>query len=63
MNDNRLTPEPLLTSGEVAALLRVDSKTVTRWAKDGKLDSVRLPGGHHRYRESVVRALLNGGQS
>ena len=63
MNDNRLTPEPLLTSGEVAALFRVDSKTVTRWVRDGKLAAIRTPGGHHRYHEAEVRALLNGGQS
>jgi hypothetical protein len=30
-------PEALLTPAEVAALFRVDPKTVTRWAKAGKL--------------------------
>jgi excisionase family DNA binding protein len=59
-NDNRPVLEPMLTSGEVAVMFRVDSKTVTRWAKDGKLTSIRTPGGHHRYRESEIRALLNG---
>lgn len=52
--------EPLLTPAEVAALFRVDPKTVTRWAKAGKLSSIRTLGGHRRYRESEVRALLNG---
>jgi hypothetical protein len=33
--------EPLLTPAEVAALFRVDPKTVTRWAKAGKLSSIR----------------------
>ena len=51
-------PEPLLTPSEVAALFRVDPKTVTRWAKAGKLTSIRTLGGHRRYRESEVRALL-----
>jgi excisionase family DNA binding protein len=51
-------PEPLLTPAEVAALFRVDPKTVTRWAKAGKLSSIRTLGGHRRYRESEVRALL-----
>ncbi len=52
--------EPLLTPAEVAALFRVDPKTVTRWAKAGKLSSIRTLGGHRRYRESEVRALLTG---
>jgi excisionase family DNA binding protein len=39
----------LLTPGEVAELLRVDAKTVTRWARAGLLDSIRTPGGHRRY--------------
>ncbi len=53
-------PEVLLTPAEVAALFRVDPKTVTRWAKAGKLTSIRTLGGHRRYRESEVRNLLGG---
>lgn len=52
--------EALLTPAEVAAMFRVDPKTVTRWAKAGKLSSIRTLGGHRRYRESEVRALLTG---
>lgn len=52
------TSDQLLTPGEVAALFRVDPKTVSRWAKAGRIDSIRTPGGHHRFRESEVRALL-----
>lgn len=52
--------DKLLTPGEVARVFRVDPKTVTRWAKAGRLDSIRTPGGHHRFRESQVKALLNG---
>lgn len=52
--------EPLLTPAEVAAMFRVDPKTVTRWAKAGKLSSVRTLGGHRRYLASEVRALLEG---
>ena len=51
-------PEALLTPSEVAALFRVDPKTVTRWAKAGKLSSIRTLGGHRRYRASEVSALL-----
>jgi excisionase family DNA binding protein len=52
----------LLTPAEVAVMLRVDPKTVTRWARAGKLDSIRTPGGHRRYSESEVRSFLNGWQ-
>ena len=54
------SPEALLTPSEVATLFRVDPKTVTRWAKAGKLSSIRTLGGHRRYRESEVRELLAG---
>lgn len=50
--------EHLLTPSEVAALFRVDPKTVTRWAKAGKLTSIRTLGGHRRYRANEVHALL-----
>lgn len=53
--------EKLLTPAEVAAMFRVDPKTVTRWAKAGKISAIRTLGGHRRYRESEVRAALGGG--
>ena len=52
--------EVLLTPAEVASLFRVDPKTVTSWAKSGKLTSIRTLGGHRRYKESEVKALLSG---
>ena len=54
--------ERLLTPAEVAAMFRVDPKTVTRWAKAGKLSSIRTLGGHRRYRASEVRSLLEGAE-
>ena len=48
----------LLTPAEVASLFRVDPKTVTRWAKAGKLTSIRTLGGHRRFKESEVKAFL-----
>ena len=57
---HRPESEPLLTPSEVATLFRVDPKTVTRWAKAGKLTSIRTLGGHRRYREAEVRSLLEG---
>ncbi len=59
MNTQGVEPEHLLTPAEVAALFRVDPKTVTRWAKAGKLTSIRTLGGHRRYRSSEVHALLD----
>jgi excisionase family DNA binding protein len=59
MNTQGTEPEHLLTPAEVAALFRVDPKTVTRWAKAGKLTSIRTLGGHRRYRSSEVHALLD----
>lgn len=51
--------EKLLTPGEVALMFRVDPKTVTRWASAGRIGSIRTPGGHRRFRESEVRAMLS----
>jgi excisionase family DNA binding protein len=53
-----LNAEPLLTPREVADIFRVDPKTVTRWAKAGRLSFIRTPGGHRRYHESEARRLL-----
>jgi excisionase family DNA binding protein len=50
----------LMTPAEVAAVFRVDVKTVTRWANAGKLTSIRTLGGHRRFRESEVMALMQG---
>jgi excisionase family DNA binding protein len=56
--NRRTETEVLLTPAEVAQLFRVDPKTVTRWAKAGKLTAIRTLGGHRRYRRSEVQALL-----
>jgi excisionase family DNA binding protein len=49
----------LLTPAEVAAAFRVDPKTVARWAKAGKLTAIRTLGGHRRFPENEVLALLH----
>ncbi len=51
--------EVLLTPAEVARLFRVDPKTVTRWAKAGKLSAIRTLGGHRRFRAAEVNAALH----
>ena len=61
-SDTKVPPdlaERLLTPAEVAAVFRVDPKTVTRRAKAGKLSSVRTLGGHRRYREAEIPGLLS----
>lgn len=63
MNDTSAGRGRLLTPGEVATLFRVDPKTVTRWAAAGRISSIRTPGGHRRFREVEVRALLEGGRT
>jgi len=55
---NPVEPDRLLTPAEVAAMFRVDPKTVTRWAKAGRLSSIRTLGGHRRYKASEVESLL-----
>ncbi|MDQ3771219.1 MAG: BldC family transcriptional regulator [Actinomycetota bacterium] len=52
--------DDLLTPAEVAKRFRVDPKTVTRWAKAGKLSSIRTLGGHRRYRKEEVDRFLEG---
>lgn len=55
--------ERLMIPSEVAALFRVDPKTVTRWAAAGRIGSIRTPGGQIRFRESEVRELFAAGKS
>ncbi len=63
MQNSLPNQEVLLTPAEVAALFRVDPKTVTRWAKAGKLTAIRTLGGHRRYRQSEVLGLLKANQN
>jgi excisionase family DNA binding protein len=50
--------DSLLTPAEVAALFRVNPKTVTRWARAGKITAIRTLGGHRRFRETEIRRCL-----
>ena len=52
------TSDSLMTPSEVARIFRVDAKTVTRWAQEGKLPFIRTLGGHRRYpRDDIMRLL------
>ncbi len=57
MTDPR-NADALLTPAEVAALFRVNPKTVTRWARSGKITAMRTLGGHRRFRSSEIRRCL-----
>src|SRR5215204_542774 len=46
-----------LHTAEVADLLHVSPKTVSRWAKEGRLPFLKTLGGHRRYPEAKIRDL------
>ena len=62
MHQQSARPAPsaatFLHPAEVAAILQVSPKTVSRWAKQGLLPYQRTLGGHRRYPEPVIRELL-----
>lgn len=58
----RQEPERLLTPAEVAAMFRVNPKTVTRWARAGKISAIKTLGGHRRFRASEIEQLLAQGE-
>lgn len=53
----------LLTPAQVAEAFNVDPKTVTRWAKAGKITCIRTLGGHRRYKRTEVDKLISDGTS
>jgi excisionase family DNA binding protein len=48
-----------LRTAEVADLLSVSPKTVSRWAKEGKLPFMKTLGGHRRYPQAEIRELVD----
>jgi excisionase family DNA binding protein len=52
----------LLTADEVAGIVRQSPESVRRWARDGHLPSITLPGGRIRFRQSDVDRLVLGEQ-
>jgi excisionase family DNA binding protein len=49
-----------LQTAEVADLLHVSPKTVSRWAKEGRLPFLKTLGGHRRYPAAEIRQLAEG---
>ena len=56
--DENVADDALLPPAEVASLFRVSPKTVTRWARSGKLTAMKTLGGHRRFRAGEVRTAL-----
>ncbi|MET8866559.1 helix-turn-helix domain-containing protein [Nonomuraea sp. NPDC004580] len=55
-----MSVDRLLTPDEVAALARVELRTVGVWRRNGRLRAVALPGGRvWRYRLMDVAAALH----
>ncbi|MFM7277459.1 MAG: IS607 family transposase [Microcystis aeruginosa] len=50
----------LITIREASDLLGVSVKTLRRWEQQGKISSIRTPGGHRRFRR---QDLLQSGQA
>jgi excisionase family DNA binding protein len=46
-----------LRAAEAAALLHVSPKTISRWAREGKLGHVVTLGGHRRFSRPDIEAL------
>jgi excisionase family DNA binding protein len=53
----RTRASPYLRAAEVADILHVSPKTVSRWAKEGKLPFLKTLGGHRRYPAAEIRQL------
>lgn len=60
---DREEQDTLLTPSEVAAMFRVNPKTVTRWARAGKISAIRTLGGHRRFRASEIRKYLEAAEA
>ena len=46
-----------MRTAQAARVLRVSTKTVSRWAKDGRIPHVVTLGGHRRYPATAVYEL------
>ena len=53
--------ERWLSINAACALLGVDQSTLRRWSDAGKVPVFRTPGGHRRYAEADLRALVGDG--
>jgi excisionase family DNA binding protein len=52
--------ERWMTLGQACRVLNVDESTLRRWADAGQVRTFRTPGGHRRFAEVDVRAIVHG---
>jgi excisionase family DNA binding protein len=55
--DEGVWEQDIWTPKQAALFLRVDPKTLARWAREGKLKYVKTLGGHRRYPEKEIRRI------
>ncbi len=49
----------LLRTSDIALLFQVSERTVSEWARRGRIPSVRTPGGQRRYPVAPILAILD----
>jgi excisionase family DNA binding protein len=49
-----------LSINDACEILGVDKSTLRRWSDRGRVPVFRTPGGHRRYSEADLKAVLNG---
>lgn len=59
MNENPISEEDLLSAQEASELLPgTSTQAILRWARTGKIPTVKLPSGRRFFRRSDVEAIL-----
>jgi excisionase family DNA binding protein len=51
------TNDVYIRTAEAARMLRVSPKTVSRWAKEGRIPHVMTLGGHRRFPAAAISDL------
>ena len=59
-NGHLATSDRWLTLGQACKVLNVDESTLRRWADAGQVRTFRTPGGHRRFADGDVRAIVQG---
>jgi excisionase family DNA binding protein len=54
--------QDLLRTSDVAALFQVSTRTVSEWARRGRVPCMRTPGGQWRYPAEPIRRLVDRGE-
>jgi excisionase family DNA binding protein len=55
-----MVEDRLFSIGKVAKMMGCSVATLRRWEKEGKIRSVRTPGGHRKFPKEVLERLLGG---